>query len=324
MANHDRAAATTTYKETVVANLKKVFHLWVDYDKYGSNASLTKYNDDALWWAQAAIYAYKAYGDSALLETAVATWNHVSTFALTAAQAKAGSLSGKSFTISPTCDKVTMAGGVFWRPTASDQGINSITTGLYTTLSAYLAEITKDSKYTNAAIAGATWIKAHNLKNYIVLDGVNGHDCSRSPSSWLFTYNSGKFIEGLSVLADVTGDSQWRKLMVNVVAASVKSGDWQGSDGIIIEGASAKKNNDGVGFKAVFIRGLHEALYRNPSNRALCTLIHSYVDVQYNALLDLAANENTYSSDWNGPPQNFTTWGQLASLDVFVAAITAN
>ncbi|KAG6841184.1 hypothetical protein C0991_000981 [Blastosporella zonata] len=116
-------------------------------------------------------------------------------------------------------------------------------------VSANLADITKDSKYTNAAIASANWIKAHNLNNGIVLDTVNGHDCSRSPSTWLFTYNTGKYIEGLSVLADVTGDSQWRTLMVNTVAASVKSSAWEGSDGIITEGASTTSNNDGVGFK---------------------------------------------------------------------------
>jgi hypothetical protein len=129
-----------------------------------------------------------------------------------------------------------------------------------------LAEITKDAKYKNAAILSANWIKAHNMNGNIVLDSVNGHDCSRSPSTWLFTYNSGKFIEGLSVLADVTGDAQWRTLwdsvlapkrfaalclvrMVNIVAAAVKSSAWQGSDGIITEGVSTTSNNDGVGFK---------------------------------------------------------------------------
>ncbi|KAG6918174.1 hypothetical protein DXG01_016159 [Tephrocybe rancida] len=119
-------------------------------------------------------------------------------------------------------------------------------------VSATLAEITKDSKYTNAAIASANWIKAHNLNNNIVLDSVNGHDCSRSPSTWLFTYNSGKFVEGLSILADVTGDSQWKTLMVNIVATSVKSSNWEGSDGIITEGASTATNNDGVGFKGSY------------------------------------------------------------------------
>jgi hypothetical protein len=36
------------------------------------------FNDDAQWWATAAYYAYRAYGDKSLLDHAVATWNHVS------------------------------------------------------------------------------------------------------------------------------------------------------------------------------------------------------------------------------------------------------
>jgi hypothetical protein len=92
----------------------------------------------------------------------------------------------------------------------------------------------------------------------------------------------------------------------------------------------------------VLIRGLHEAWTRNPNNTSLRTLIHSYGDVQvgrcfylaaiyrltarlqYNALLDLAATGSTYSSNWHGPPQGFTTWGQLAALDVLTANIETN
>jgi hypothetical protein len=60
-------------------------------------------------------------------------------------------------------------------------------------------------------------------------------------------------------------------------------------------------------------------------NNALAILVHSYIDVQYNALLDLAASGNTYSSAWHGPaPTGFTTWGQMAALDVLVSAISAN
>ncbi|KAJ8094892.1 hypothetical protein PM082_010107 [Marasmius tenuissimus] len=193
-----------------------------------------------------------------------------------------------------------------------------------TSLSAYLAEITKDSKYTNAALLSAQWIKAHNINsNNIVLDTVNGHDCSRSPANWLFTYNSGKYVEGLSVLATVTGDAQWTSLYTVISNAAMKTNAWGGSDGIITEGASRNENNDGVGFKAVFIRGLHEVFTRSKSD-ALKILIHSYIDVQYNALLDLAANGTTYSAAWKGPPQGFTSWGQLAALDVLVSAIDAN
>lgn len=82
-------------------------------------------------------------------------------------------------------------------------------------ISAFLAEITGDSKYTNAALLSAKWIEAHNINaDHIVLDTVNGHDCTRSPATWLFTYNSGKYVEGLSVLADVTRDSHWTTLSV--------------------------------------------------------------------------------------------------------------
>lgn len=41
---------------------------------------------------------------------------------------------------------------------------------------------------------------------------------------------------------------------------------------------------------AVYIRGLAELYRRNPGNSALQILIHSYVDTQANALIELASN----------------------------------
>lgn len=56
-------------------------------------------------------------------------------------------------------------------------------------------------------------MKAHNVNaDDILLDTVDAHDCTTSPANELFTYNSGKYIEGLSVLATVTGDAQWTTL----------------------------------------------------------------------------------------------------------------
>jgi predicted alpha-1,6-mannanase (GH76 family) len=119
-------------------------------------------------------------------------------------------------------------------------------------LSAFLAEITGNSTYTNAAIASANWIKVHNINaDNIVLDTINAHDCTTSPPTWLFTYNSGKYIEGLSILATVTGDSQWSDLALKIASAAVKSSAWAGSDGIITEGSNTAKNNDAVGFKGM-------------------------------------------------------------------------
>lgn len=320
MANQDYFAKTTTNKQKVLDGINKAYSLHSPYaDQYG-------YNDDALWWATSAYYAYRAYGDTTMLNHAIATWQHVSTYQITAAQASSGKTSAKSFSLSGSCAGTTMAGGVFWRPTTDDQSVNSITTGLYLTLSAYLASASGGSAtYLNPAIAAATWIKNHNLNsNNIVLDTVNAHDCSKSPDSWTFTYNTGKFIEGLAVLADVSGSSQWRDLMTTVVAAATKNAPWQGSDGIITEAAGDTSNNDNAGFKAVFIRGLNEAFVRNQSSWDFQVLIHSYIDVQYNALLDLARNGDTYAINWHGPSTSFTSWGQLAALDVLVSAISAN
>jgi len=318
MANLDHITGQTTYKSQVTSGLTTSFNLNANFDKFG-------YNDDAMWWATAAMYAHRAYGDDTFLNYAEATWNHVSQFVITSSVASSGSLSGKNFHIAGTCKGVTMVGGVFWRPTSGDSSVNAVTTGLYIALSGYLAEATGNSMYTNAAIQSAQWIVNQDFdpNQNLVLDTVDGSSCSTSPASWLFTYNTGKFLEGLSILATLTGDSTYTTMIGNIVAASTKTSVWEGSNGIITEGASPSSNNDGVGFKAVFIRGLYEVLTRS-SNNDMNILIHSYVDVQYNALLDLAATGDTYSSSWTGPPQSFTTWGQLAALDVLNTAIVAN
>jgi hypothetical protein len=40
--------------------------------------------------------------------------------------------------------------------------------------------------------------------------------------------------------------------MTNMIAAAVRNSQWQGSNGVITEGASPNSNNDGVGFKGMF------------------------------------------------------------------------
>lgn len=67
--------------------------------------------------------------------------------------------------------------------------------------------------YTDSAIAAATWIQTLNMNNDgLALDTIQANDCSRSQATELFTYNSGKLIEGLSVLFNVTGDQSWQSL----------------------------------------------------------------------------------------------------------------
>jgi hypothetical protein len=59
---------------------------------------------------------------------------------------------------------------------------------LFMAMSAYLAQATGDSKYTTAAYAAGNWIKNANKNSAgLVLDTINGQDCTRSDPGWLFT-----------------------------------------------------------------------------------------------------------------------------------------
>ncbi|KAG1775154.1 endo-1,6-alpha-mannosidase [Suillus placidus] len=320
MANLDYFTKSTTNQQAVTGSLNAAFSLYADYDQYG-------------WWATAAYYGYRAYGNLNLLNHAIATWQHVSNYVITASDASSGKQPNKDFPIEGSCDGETMVGGVFWRPLNDDTSVNSITTG-YGLIFLFLkcAHLVRESLYIHLhpCCNSANFIKATNMNSGdLVLDTINAQDCTRSSSSWLFTYNSGKYIEGLSVLAFVTGNTSWTSLMLEVVAAATKAPAWEGSDGIITEGADVTEDNDGVGFKAVLIRGLAEAWSCNTGNTALRTLIRSYTDVQYNALLDLASNSSSgstwYSPAWEGPgPTSFIPWGQLAAVDVLVSAVSVN
>lgn len=71
MANQDHVTHQRVNQAVVTTYLNKAFSLYPNYS--------TMYNDDALWWATAAYYAYRAYGDKNLLSHAVQTWEHIKT-----------------------------------------------------------------------------------------------------------------------------------------------------------------------------------------------------------------------------------------------------
>ncbi|KAF8733976.1 Glycosyl hydrolase family 76, partial [Rhizoctonia solani] len=321
----DKTTGTETNRKLVSAALKSNFENHPHFYKYD-------FNDDALWWGTASIYAYQAYNDTMFLNYAIDNWNEAQ---ITRTQAQAGKHPLKKDTIRATCDgHNTTAGGVFWSPKktgADDKEMNTITTSLYLThvwLSAYLWDITKDAnKYSTPAILAAEWItnNRYDWKKRLALDSLSPMDCTTSPDSWMFTYNSGKYLEGLSTLARLTNASKWHDQLIETANAAIKARAWQGDDGIITEGQGGdlNKNDDARGFKAVFIRALHK-LFHDTNNRDLQILIHSYVDVQYNALLDLSSNGTSYGVVWHGPYNGPTPWGQNAALDVLVSAIGAN
>ncbi|KAH7097443.1 glycosyl hydrolase family 76-domain-containing protein [Auriculariales sp. MPI-PUGE-AT-0066] len=325
LAYKDMVASTSDNRDFVIAMLQQAKATNSNFDLYG-------YNDDAMWFGTAAYYAYRAYGGSDLLAYAQTVWNWVASSQITVDQAAAGKSPLRSFTIQKTCKSVTTAGGVWWRSSSSDRtdaGANVITTGLFLTLSAYLAEAIPANRttYVNAADLAFTFIKNQLMdSNSIALDTLNLQTCGIN--SWYFTYNSAKLIEGATVLYHVTSVQKYLdQALVTTVAAVKTSSNWQGSSGLITEGQGTPydKADDGREFKAIWLRALTELYRREYTNTPLKALLKAYLNIQYKALTTTATDgANDYGTVWAGPFVGPYDFSQAAALDGLVAGIEIN
>ncbi|CAL1699053.1 unnamed protein product [Somion occarium] len=288
----------------------------------------SKLNTDPLNWALAAIYAYRAYGEAYLLNIAQSVWDQTNVYAITKSQAFDGLHPMKNVTFPGKCGDSSVAGGVFYIvDNLQNTDVNGATVGGFMALSAHLYEATKDEKYATAAEASAEFIRTFMYNGTIIIDTITLATCA--VSTLPVTYNSGFFIEGVSVLADVTQNTTWNLFLNQLIADTIKFPIWTGSDGILIERAGEPKdaltNSFGKALKGIFIRGLYEAWTRAPSNSDVATLIRRFIVVQYNALLDLASapGSNLYSPRLHGPPvDHLLPWGQLAALDILNSAMS--
>ena len=79
-------------------------------------------------------------------------------------------------------------------------------------LSAYLYDVTDNQTFRDAANTSRTFIDAHlhNKTGGYVRDGFNIQPCN-SDDPLVMTYNTGLYLEGLSVFANKTGDSDLMK-----------------------------------------------------------------------------------------------------------------
>ncbi|KAG8919064.1 hypothetical protein FRC02_001956, partial [Tulasnella sp. 418] len=208
-----------------------------------------------------------------------------------------------------------------------DHLLNQSDTLLKLTLSAHLAEKTKLDKYKESACSAVESIKSITLDPTTML--VKHGDLYVSTSSTQVQsfepscHMTGLLIEGLSVLASVTEDESLINLMIHVATSAINAPQWHGSDGILKVGSDGDVStyNDDHAFKGFLLRGLLEAYRRTPTNTAFRTLIRSYINVQFNALRELAREGDDYGVDWRGPFKGPFLHGQLAAFDALVATI---
>lgn len=84
-------------------------------------------------------------------------------------------------------------------------------------LSAYLYELTKNETYHTSATLSHSFVQLHlyNASLGIFVDNYDLLQC-RPSNDWAFTYDTGLYLEGLTVLAHATNDPQLVQLCVGI------------------------------------------------------------------------------------------------------------
>ncbi|KAK0464711.1 uncharacterized protein EV420DRAFT_1517779 [Desarmillaria tabescens] len=299
MAEFDRVTNQTKYKDV----LKKYFPL--------IEKTRTNYLDEFAY-GYAAARAYAIYQDDTFLDYAVTSWTSARLYTLSDSDISSKTTAGKSFNVQPTCQGISMAGGTFWETDSDNPSIVGLATGV----SALLAEATGNETYLNAATESATFIHSHlyNVQN-VVQDSISARqNDSCAVGSGTNPYNSGLFIEGLAILASISGNATTQTLLRETVAAAVANDAWQGNDGVIANGGS--KSGD-----LLMMRGLGTLYWRNTTYSDMRNYVKEYIGVQYNAVLEQATSNgtNVYGASWIGPPSSvFSSDNQTIALSVLI------
>ncbi|KAJ6580480.1 hypothetical protein DFH09DRAFT_1360556 [Mycena vulgaris] len=274
---------------------------------------------DGLAFGHAAAKAYAAYKNSSFLEYAIQSLWRGRKFTVSTEDIAAGKFTGKNFTLTKSCQNVTMVGGTWYTDRVDDFKLEGYATGYFLGLSALLAEITPDSLYHQAANESANFIRSHlyNVRNIVQPDiSASASDSPCEVFSDTTPFESGLMIEGLSVLSSITNDVSIQNLLDDLLTAAIPNTAWQGENGIIaVHGQTGDTN---------LLQGLGAAYSRNTTSAVLHRYIGDYIAVQFNAVTDLATSNGTdiYGSSWTGPPSpSFSGINQTMALAALISAI---
>ncbi|KZV68211.1 hypothetical protein PENSPDRAFT_754329 [Peniophora sp. CONT] len=276
------------------------------------------FNRDIADYGLAEVAAGLAYNDSGRLNIAKGIFDTVYNDFVPAAAA-ADEKYPRAF--NTTCGSSELGGLVFDSQTnATDLSIYSNGIASWIALGARLSELLNNSTFLTAAEQSIQFMHTHmidvNSTSAIVSDRFDVTSCSPLPQASIpTTYDIGPYIEGLSIVANVTKNPTYIDMLDDIVTTVVRFPGWHNNNGVLIEDLSWPS-------KGTLIRGLLEARLRNPSNSAMVALIDSYITVQYNTLRQNAlTGNNSYKSSWlgNGAAE-YSTTGSVDALDLLNAA----
>ncbi|KAK7688588.1 hypothetical protein QCA50_008126 [Cerrena zonata] len=177
--------------------------------------------------------------------------------------------------------------------------------------------------FLEAAIEANIFTQAHlyNSTGAFINDGVFLADCSRGGP--ITTYDTGLYLEALSVFANSTKNSTLARMADELALAAMKSTFWTLPNGTLFDPGAPTNVSDNshvnTAYKGMLIRALYEHWTRSEPNSDISNLIKAFLMVQYNAALSFARSPDTniYTYSWTGPPAtSMLPWGQLATADI--------
>ncbi|KAJ7054554.1 hypothetical protein C8F01DRAFT_1161994 [Mycena amicta] len=227
-----------------------------------------------------------------------------------------GNIPTKNLTISSSCPGGTLAGGTFTTTNPTSTSIDATTTGYFACLSAFLAESIPDPMYLQAARDSAVFVQNHLLNTQLLVQGsIAADDCVVSPS--VVVWDTGIMIEALTALGSYTKNTTVLSLLNGIIQAAIFQSDWVRDNGVIANPLSGDIGD--MELPRSLALSLSYDVIQDP---ALRQGVEAFLAVQYNAVVDLAANSNTniYGGVWDGPPgtefssNNQSSIGQMRSL----------
>lgn len=322
---HDLWANSDTNRNVLEALLRQVHQHHPNH--------INEFNDDTLWWAHCLMLQaelcrrtgrHKLATDYVNIVAHI--WNHIRRSVIPKG--------------AHTVRGMNMGGGVLWTTRPNEGQVNSISTGLFSELSALLASLSPAEYPTtllppretliSAAQQSLDWITScrYRSSDAVVLDNIDIN--TGESKDWTFTYTTGQTIAACVALFNATNDENHLELATCVASASLTRPGWIEKDGTLTESGAygpdkseAWKNDDAVGFKSVLVRSLCKLYVRlrdTKRNEELQNAIRKFLRWQYKSLTERDTNgKGQYGPWWNGPMDLPTSHSQLAVLDVMAA-----
>jgi predicted alpha-1,6-mannanase (GH76 family) len=208
----------------------------------------------------------------------------------------------------------TCGGGIWWKKDAHYK--NAIANELFLSVAVRLAEATSGeerARYLDWARREELWFVQSGMINPdgLINDGLDNSCQNNRKTTW--TYNQGVILTGLSHFSKLASDPSALALAERIArAASSKLVD---DHDVLHDPCEPNCGADGIQFKGILVRNLAGLQRISPTAQISALLKQNADSVWDNARTE----DNFFSVNWAGPPNNSGTGSLISALDALTA-----